>query len=327
MGPETSTPVTPAAADTTSAPVNPQDANGSVKPVSGTENTDPLAPRQGERTFKVKVGGREEIWSERKVIERAQKSEGAEQAMKRAAQMEQAFNNFVAQAQDPEKLLALLSNPKALQYDEAKQEALLTAMLNSKNPRIVHKAKQWLYENEVEPATLTEEQRKLRELERFKSDREKSDAIKAEQDRIEREKAEAERIWNDYRLKIGSGLKAEGLPENEAIVARVARKAALMRQANQPADIPAAIKMVKEDWRQEFIKLMTGMTEDQILSMYPEEVLKTINKAFLKKLKQTDNELEPSKGDVSSKRKERTVEDSKKNKQFWKELGRGTLKV
>ena len=291
-----------------------------------TAPVDPLAPKPGERTFKVKIGGKEEIWSERKVLERAQKSEGAELAMKRAAQMEQAFTNFVAQAQDPTKLLALLSDPKALQYDESKQEALLTAMLNSKNPRIVQTAKKWLYENEVEPATLTEEQRKLRELEKFKTDRDAADAARAEQEKAEQQRAEAEKIWNDYRIKIGTGLKAEGLPENEAIVARVARKAALMRRVNQPADIPLAIKMVKEDWRQEFIKLMTGMNEDQILAMYPEEVLKTINKAFLKRLKGASEETEPPKGEAP-RRKERSAEDSKKNKEFWKNLGRGVAKV
>lgn len=301
-----------------------------VEPAASPETnapTDPLAPKPGEKTYKVKIGGKEEVWSERKLIERAQKSEGAESAMKRAAQIEQAFTNFVSRAQDPAQMLALLSDPKALQYDDAKQEALLNAMLNSKNPRIVTAAKKWLYDNEVEPATLTEEQRKMRELERFKTEREKSDAQRIEQEKRDAINKETERLWNDYRLKIGSGLKAEGLPANEAIVSRIARKALLQRRAGQPADIPLAIKLVKEEWRQEFIQLMTGMTEDQILSMYPEETLKTINKAFLKRLKgASQEEPEPKEGNTATPRK-LTKEESQKNKDFWKSIGRGTVQV
>lgn len=289
---------------------------------------DPLTPQPGEKTYKVKISGKEEVWSERKLIERAQRSEGAEQATKRAAQIEQAFTNFVSQAQDPQKLLALLSDPKSLGYDETKQEALLSAMLGSKNPRIVQKAKQWLYENEVEPSTLTPEQRKLRELEQFKTEREKTDAIRDQKEKEAQIKAETEKIWNDYRLKIGVGLKTEGLPENEAIVARVARKALLMRQAGRPADIPSAIALVKEEWRQEFIKMMTGITEEQILAMYPEETLKQINKAFLKKLKTvtSEEEVEPKEGRTNV-RPSKAKEGVQKNKDFWRDLSRGTAQV
>lgn len=247
--------------------------------------------------------------------------------MKRAAQMEQAFENFVSQSSDPTKLLALLENPQGLQYDEAKQEALLKAMLSSKRPSLVKAAKEWLYENEVEPQTLTPEQLKMRELEKFKTERERQDEAKKREEEQTKQQEEVQKVWNDYRVKIGNGLKAEGLPESEALVARIARKAQMMRRAGQPADIAGAVKMVKEEWRQEFIHLMTGMTEDQILSMYPEETLKTINKAFMKRLKgAADGEVPKDEGAFNTPRKV-SKEDSQKNKNFWRDISRGTAKI
>ena len=48
-------------------------------------------PKPAEKMYQVKVNGKVEEWPESKVLERAQKSEGAEQAMKRAAEYEKAF--------------------------------------------------------------------------------------------------------------------------------------------------------------------------------------------------------------------------------------------
>jgi inactivated superfamily I helicase len=53
--------------------------------------------------------------------------------MKQAAEVNKAFNNFVAQAQDPEKLLQLLQHP-SLKYDEENRKCWLTRSWPGKIP-------------------------------------------------------------------------------------------------------------------------------------------------------------------------------------------------
>jgi hypothetical protein len=103
-----------------------------------------------EETYTVKVNGEERKMTRAQLIERAQKGENAEIVTKQAAEVNKAFNNFIAQAQDPEKLLELLQHP-SLKYDEAKQEILVNKIMAGKNPRVIEAVKRWIYQNEIEP--------------------------------------------------------------------------------------------------------------------------------------------------------------------------------
>lgn len=305
-------PVTPTAQPT--ADVKP---DGIVTKPSDTQVKGQETTAQKERVFT--INGKE--WPESQLAQRIQKAEGLEGRVKQADQYEKAFNSFAERTQDPQKFLEMLSSPE-FKYDEEKQEGLLKAMLGSKKPRLVQAVKQWLYENEIEPSTLTPEQRRLRELE----SENKQFKTKAEQEESDRKASqlavESQKIWEDYRTKIGTGIKEEGLPETEMMVARIARKAMLMRRAGQPADIKAAILSVKSDLQTEYIANIDKASEDEILKLLPESSLRKINAAFVKSLKKPEA-IEEEKVPYGTSRKPRKDVVSKENKDFWKNVGRG----
>jgi hypothetical protein len=267
-----------------------------VTPAAPVEGAAPIVPAvEGdkpavtERMYKVKVNGKEEEWPESKVIERAQKSEGAEAAMQKAAQLDKAFTNFVAQAQNPEQLLTLLAHP-SMKYDDEKQEMLINAMLNSKKPRIINAVKQWIYKNEIEPKTMDPKDLELRELKAYKEQQEKERQAK-EDERTAAEKEQAVKTaWNNHRAKIGAEIKAQGLPQTEATVARVARYALLYSRAGKPVDHADCAKRVKADLLAEANERFSTADEDNILDQLPEGMAERINKALMKRLKQKEKE-------------------------------------
>ena len=59
-------------------------------PATATETEKPQAPAKGsakERMYTVKINGKEEQWTESKVLERAQKNTAAENALEEAAKI------------------------------------------------------------------------------------------------------------------------------------------------------------------------------------------------------------------------------------------------
>lgn len=244
------------------------------------------APAAAERMYTVKIGGKEEQWPESKVIERAQKAEGAEAAMKNAAEYEKSFNNFVANAQDPEKLLALLQHP-SLKYDDEKQEILVQKIMSSKSPRVINAVKKWIYDNEIAPSLMDPKEREISELKAFKAQQEKESADRKSKEDLTAKQIAVQKKFNEHRLAIGTAIKAEGLPEAEAIVARVARYALLQSRAGKPVDIKEAAARVKADLSKETESRFGSLTEDNILDHIPAGVAELINKAYLKRLKGT----------------------------------------
>src|SRR6185503_6922523 len=107
----------------------------------------------------------------------------AEAAMKSSAEMEKAFNNFVSNAQDPEKLLQLLQHP-SLKYDEAKQEVLVGKLLSSKSPRVINAVKKWLYDNEIAPAMMDPKERELAEKNARLAKYEQEEKARAEKEQM-----------------------------------------------------------------------------------------------------------------------------------------------
>lgn len=297
------------------APVSTPVNDASVKPVEGD------AKPTGQ-TFT--INGK--AWSEADLAQRIQKAEGLEKRVADADRYEKAFNSFAAKVEDPAQFLSLLDS-KEFKYDEDKQSMLVKAMLDTKKPKLVQAVKQWLYENEVEPSTLTEEQRKFRELEK-ENTRFKSEAQKAEEKRLaDEQNTEAQKIWNDYRVKIGQGIKTEMLPETEAMVARVARKALLMRRAGQPADIVAACKSVKTELQAEYFTNLDKASAEEIVNLLPESILKKVNQAYvnrLKKAQEPEKDKEPSDA-RPFKRKTKVEATKKEDKDFWKNAGRGVF--
>lgn len=295
---------------TPAAPAAPAAAVPAAKPVEGAK---PGAP--AEKMYTVKINGKEEQWPESKVIERAQKAEGAEAAMKSSAEMEKAFNNFVSNAKDPEKLLQLLQHP-SLKYDEEKQEVLVSKILSSKNPRVINAVKKWLYDNEIAPAMMDPKERELVEKNARLAKYEQEEKDRKESEQSTARKIAVQKKWNEYRTSIGSAVKAEGLPENEGIVARMARYALLATKSGKQVDMADCAKRVKADLTSEYEARMNGLTEDNILDHVPAGIAELINKAYLKKLRGG-----PPAGDAPARKKNDPNEPSLND--ALKQIGRG----
>lgn len=285
----------------------------------------PVAPviASKEKMYKMTVNGKEELWPESKVLERASKAEGAEAAMKKGAQYEQAFTAFISRAQDPAQLLELLNSP-VIKYDEDKQEALVTAMLSSKKPRIIEAVKKWLWENEVEPASLTPEEREMRRLKKFEEEQLRKNQEVEDVKKKEQEEKAIEEAWNNYRISFGQELQAQGIPLKEANVARVARYAMLYRKMDRPVDVKDCVARVKKDLLEEFKAFHGDATEDNILDRFDEDTAKKINAAFLKKLTKKEEEKIESK--ELPQRRPRQKERTREEKRAWaKNLSMGKI--
>lgn len=247
----------------------------------------PGAATPAEETYTVKINGEERKMTRAQIIEAASRSEGATAAMKQAAEVNKAFSNFVAQAQNPEQLLTLLQHP-SLKYDEEKQEVLVTKLLSSKSPRVVNAVKKWIYDNEIAPKLMDPKEREIQEKNERLAKYEKDEADRKASEEQTKKQLAVQKAWNDYRVKIGDGLKAEGLPATEATVARVARYALLQSRAKKEVDVADCVKRVKADLVREHEERYQGMDDDKILDMLPEKLAERIHKAYLKRLTKND---------------------------------------
>lgn len=274
------------------------------------------APKSTERMFTVKLpDGKEEQWTESAVLQRAQKSVGLEGRVAQAAKLEQAFTNFVAKVQEPTQLLELLNHPD-LKYDDDKQEALVKAMLSSKKPRIIEAVKRWIYDNEVEPGMLKEQDPKEYEKRQWQKKAEdlESEKLKREQQIKDQEEAEEQtRIKEAYRVKLGEAFKASGLPVDDFLVRQVMEKARLYVRAGKHPDFDNCCKLVQADFVNHVKGVLGKATVDNILSLMDGETPQLINKALMKALDKKDVPVEVSKSTKPrAKQKEMTPEERKK---------------
>lgn len=299
-------------------------AAGSAAPIAPIN---PQAPKPGERVYEIKypdgtVQKRGESWLQ----ERAQKSIGLEKRVADADKYEKAFNNLIPQMQDPSKLLALLDSPE-IKYDETKQTALLTSMLASKKPALVQAVKKWLYENEVEPSMLKEQDPK--EFEKREWQR-KAEALEAEKAKREKEFKDAEEAKNvaaikeTYRVKLGEAFTKSGLPPQEFLVRQVMEKARLYVRAGKHPDFDNCCKLVQQDFIQQVKGVLGKATVDNILSLMDGETPQMINKALMKALDKKDEPILTKEGRVIPKRqsKEKTPEEKKR---WIRNLSRGIV--
>ncbi len=252
---------------------------------------DQNAPKAGEKVYEIKYpDGRTEKRGESWLLERAQKSVGLEKRVSEADKYEKAFNSFVGKVQDPQQLLELLNHPD-LKYDEEKQESLIKSMLNSKKPRIIEAVKRWLWENEVEPGLLKEQDPKEFEKRMWQQKAEalESDKLKAEKARKEAEEEQnVQQIKESYRVQLGEAYKSSGLPVDDFMVRQVMEKARLYVRAGKQPDFKNCCELVQKDFLEQTKAILGKATVETILNYLDGETAKTINKALMKAVEKKD---------------------------------------
>ncbi len=281
-------------------------------------NPSPETPKSTERMFTVKLpDGKEEQWPESRIVERAQKSVGLEGRVAQAAKLEQAFTNFVSKVQDPGQLLELLNHPD-LKYDDDKQEVLVKAMLGSKKPKLVQAVKRWIYDNEVEPSLLKEQDPKEFEKREWQKKAEALEAEKLKNEQVLKDRKEAEeqaQIKETYRVKLGEAFTASGLPKEDWLVRQVMEKARLYVRAGKHPDFDNCCKLVQTDFISQVKSVLGKATVDNILSLMDGETPQLINKALMKALDKKETPVDPNtprSTKPKAKQKEMTPEERKK---------------
>lgn len=276
------------------------------------------------REFVVKhPDGREEKFNEEQAAQRLQKAIGLEKRVSDAAKYETAFNNFVARVQDPRQMVELLNDPN-FKYDEDKQEALVTAMLASKKPKVVEAVKRWLYENEVKPSMMDPKEREAMEW-KNKAEALESDKLKREKElREQEEQKQVAEIKEAYRVKLGEAYTKSGLPTDDFLVRQVMEKARLYVRAGKIPDFENCCKLVQSDFINQVKAVLGKATVDNILTYLDGETPKTINKALMKALKGDEEPIEEGQERKPrvKKTKERTPEERKK---WLRNLERGII--
>ncbi len=296
-------------------------------PVEGNQPID-TGLKPGEKEYEIKYpDGRTEKRGESWLLERAQKSVGLEKRVSEADKYEKAFNTFVGKVQDPQQLLELLNHPD-LKYDEEKQESLVKSMLNSKKPRIIEAVKKWLWENEVEPGLLKEQDPK--EYER-KMWQQKAEALESDKLKKEKELKEAEeernvaQIKESYRVQLGEAYKSSGLPVDDFMVRQVMEKARLYVRAGKQPDFKHCCELVQKDFLEQTKSILGKATVENILTYLDGETAKTINKALMKAVERKD-ESPMNPGEERSPRKRREPEKTPAERKKWlRNLERGIV--
>lgn len=294
---------------------------------------DPNAPKPGERVYDIKYpDGRVEKRGESWLVDRSQKSIGLEKRVADADKYEKAFTSFVTKVQDPVQLIELLNHPD-LKYDEEKQASLITAALGSKKPRVIEAVKRWLYDNEVEPAMLKEQdpkefekrewQRKAETLEKEKIAREQNLKDQEESDKVAS-------IKESYRDALSKAYLASGLPIDDGLARRVLEKAQIFLKVGRHPDFAKCCEMVQAEWISQIKTLLGKATTENILSYMDDETPQKINKALIQALEKKQKDGVIPKGEAPAptgekktrKEKEKTPEERKK---WLRNLERGII--
>ncbi len=205
-----------------------------------------------------------------------------------------------------------------MKYDENKQAALIMSMLGSKKPRIIEAAKKWLYDNEVAPEILKQQDPKEFERMQWQKKAEMLESEKLTREKALKEQEEAGNIASikeAYRVALGKSMVSNGLPLEDPVVRQVMEKARLYIRAGKYPDFDNCCKLVQADFIAQTKSILGKATVDNILNLLDGETAQTINKALLKALDKKDElPTDPNapRSQKPRKQKEKTPEERKR---------------
>jgi hypothetical protein len=175
-----------------------------------------------------------------------------------------------------QQLRAAFKDPKALREILAKE---------GNDPRKL--AEEWVYE-QIEQERLTPEQQKLRELEKWKSEREKQDAD-AKQKAAEAEESERIKQLQDHLAGVyhDALVKAEIPPEVAPwFIPRIAKLADQLIEADIQPDPAQLADLAIRDFRQEQAAIIGKLDGGALVGMLGEDVVNKIRRFDLARLRE-----------------------------------------
>lgn len=173
---------------------------------------------------------------------------------------------------------------------------------------------------EINEAHLTPEQKKMRDLERYKSDMEtKEQRAREEQERQQMEIFQ-QQVAQELQQDIVSVLQTADLPKNEYTVGRIAYYLEAAMTAGYDASAKDVVGLVKNEYETEIKRLLSSVPEDKLLTWIGDDMTKKVVKGHIArtgaKQKQAPRQNTGVKLDQTAKAPERpaTLRDFFKNK-------------
>lgn len=282
MSEEVSSEVSEPIVDSTSEEANAEvDVSSEEVSEEGAESTEEVAETEAEEsdevqeepTYEMVVNGEKLNLTISEMTELAQKGEGAARKFQEAAKLrkEAAAEKAAIQA-------AMNGSPQAL-FDLKIKSGQMT----------VDEMRQWVIQEAIKIADepeLTEEQRKMREmeaeLEQYRKEQE--DAKKANEEAAFQE--EVERYKEEYSAKLTEAIKAGGLENDPTAVRRVAMaiQDSLDENGNPMMEMEDAIAYVKSEERNSYKDFLAGLELDQLEQILGQEKMTKLRKTDLSKL-------------------------------------------
>lgn len=260
-------PVVTAPAEGTEIHTDPKPPTKPNQPTPPKEAEAPLTQEQ-QLYYDMKVNGKDRRYTIDQLKAKASLGEAATERFEEASAKEKKYQQWKDSAKKD--LLSALQDPElGLTRDEIRV-----------------KMEQWYKENFIDPETMTEEQKRLRDLEKYKKGKEEEETTAKERQELEAKAQEEREAVESAQKEIIETLKKSGLQQTRFNAGRIAywMKANLQRGYNAPMAV--ILNQVKAERADIFSHEVKERPIEEILSEeWGQEFINRVRKFDLERLK------------------------------------------
>lgn len=150
-------------------------------------------------------------------------------------------------------------------------------------------AKHWL-EEAVEEYDMTPEERRQKEIERKLEEYERREKEREEKDKQAQLAQQREQLRGQYTQDLIKAVQAHGFKDSSVkdkgqILMSAVQKMIFANQRGQSLTANDAVALAKEEWQNSVVGMFNDISEDQIINVIPDRLIKAIRKADLNNLR------------------------------------------
>lgn len=261
------------------------DMESSAAEVTGTQDTTGETPAAGDsaglqgigigdkeaapRRWKVKVDGVEEELTEAELLEHARLGRAAFKRMHEAAEIKKRAVQALERLKDPNKLFEVLTDPELGLSEEQIRQAF----------------EDWYAEKVILPSQLTEEQRRIRELEALLAEQQRKAQQEAERQEAQRRAQLAQHYEQKFQEEIIKAIEDGGLPADPKTVSRIAYYMTENIRQNLGLPMSAIVERVKKDYQNELRTFVGAFEPEKFVRFIGEDMAKNLAAYYAKELR------------------------------------------
>ncbi len=249
-------------------------AQGAAGGATGT----PPAPSEPPKTWKQKINGKERVFTEQELLDRASQAEAAQQRFEEAAKMRKQAESVIGRLRDPDQVI----------------EALLDPALGLSKDQIRAKFEDWYSKEFIEPEQLTPEQKKLREAEAKLQKYAQEEKDREAQKQRDQQEAMTAKARGEIQAQIIEALQTGGLPKTNFTL----RRLAYWMQRNHANGFDAPTSVLVSQVRNEFNTSLRDMVEasdgEALIKLLGDGLVQKIRKYDLDQLRKLRNGGNPA---------------------------------